>query len=213
MERKADLSSTARPRSKRVRGGFDFTSAIRAVAADMVDRLPDELGHIDLSRVCVAFSTTRSRSLYGVQASLTPLRFEGGAREGKKRGRHYRVQQLYDEHGREMLYIFTVYLPRFMDLDFREKLVTIVHELWHISPQFDGDIRRHPGRCYAHSSSKDKYDAEMGRMADRWLALSPPPQLHNFLQHDFDSILAAYQGLYGVRVARPKLIPITSPRR
>ncbi len=204
MERRADLPSTARPRSKRVRGGFDFTSAIRAVAIDMVDRLP-ELRHIDLSRVCVAFSTTRSRSPYGVQASLTPLRFEGGAREGKK--------QVFDQHGREMLYIFTVYLPRFMDLVFREKLVTIVHELWHISPQFDGDIRRHPGRCYAHSSSKDKYDAEMGRMADRWLAQSPPPELHSFLQHDFDSIIAAHKSVYGVRVARPKLIPLPSPRR
>jgi hypothetical protein len=187
--------------------GFDFTTAIRAVCADMIARLP-ELAHIDLQRVCIAFSTTRTASPYGVQASLTPLRFEGGALEGKKRGRRYRVQQVRDHAGREMLYILTVYLPRFQNLDLREKLITIVHELWHISPAFDGDIRRHPGRCYAHSSSKDDYDAEMGRLIDRWLAQSPPGELYAFLHRDFRELLREHNGLHGMRVGRPKLIPV-----
>jgi hypothetical protein len=209
VERRLDTAIAARPRHKRVTGGFDFTSAIRAVAADMIVRLP-EFSHVDLARVCVAFSTTRSRSPYGVQASLTPLRFQGGALEGKRRGRRYRVQQVLDSEGRDMLYIFTTYLPRFMDLVFHEKLVTILHELWHISPQFDGDIRRHAGRCYAHSSSKQGYDAEMARFADRWLALAPPEPLYQFLRHDFDGIVREHRALYGVRVARPKLIPIAT---
>jgi hypothetical protein len=188
--------------------GFDFTSAIRSVAEDMTGRLP-ELAHIDLSRVCVAFSTTRSRSPYGVQASLTPLRFQGGALEGKRRGRRYRVQQVLDTNGREMLYIFTTYLPRFMDLVFHEKLVTILHELWHISPAFDGDIRRHAGRCYAHSSSKENYDAAMGKLADRWLAAAPPRELYGFLERDFDKLLQSHGGLFGVKIGRPKLIPVS----
>lgn len=180
---------------------------MRHLATDMTTRLP-EFAHIEMARVCVAFSSTRSRSPYGIQASLTPLRFQGGALEGKKRGRRYRVQRVLDTQGREMLYIFTSYLPRFMDLPFHEKLVTVLHELWHISPAFDGDIRRHAGRCYAHSSSQKAYDAEMARFADRWLALSPPESLHAFLQHDFDSIVRAHGKLYGMRVARPKLIPV-----
>ena len=39
------------------------------------------------------------------------------------------------------------YLPRFCDQSLDEKLSTVMHELWHISPAFDGDIRRLPGRC------------------------------------------------------------------
>ena len=58
---------------------------------------------------------------------------------------------------------------RFMDVDFEEKLVTIFHELWHVSPRFDGDLRRHPGRCYMHTGSQKDYDAQMLRLARRWL--------------------------------------------
>ena len=48
----------------------------------------------------------------------------------------------------------------------------MLHELWHISPDFDGDIRRHAGRYHAHTHSQAEYDDEMGLLADRWLALS-----------------------------------------
>src|SRR5690606_36014227 len=122
----------------------------------------------------------------------------------------YRVQRVVDDQGREMLYILTLYLPRFMDLVFREKLITILHELWHISPAFDGDIRRHAGRCYAHSHSREAYDAEMGRLADRWLALKPALSLYGFLHQSFDALSAQHGSLYGLRVARPKLIPVES---
>ncbi len=193
--------------ARRAVGGFDFTDHVRAVAVDMVARLP-ELSHIDLSRICVTFCQARKRVNYGMQASLTPLRFEGGTTVGKKRGRMFRIQRVNDHAGREMLYILSFYLPRFMDLVFREELITILHELWHISPDFNGDIRRHPGRCYAHSHSQAEYDAEMGQLADRWLAQTPPAVLYGFLEHNFDTLVKAHGGLFGMRIARPKLIPI-----
>jgi hypothetical protein len=190
-----------------IAGGFDFTTAMRSVAADMIERLPD-LAHIDLTRICVAFTQARKAGPHGLQASLTPLRFPKGAREGIKRGRRYRVQEVYDQEQREMLYILTFCLPRFMDLDFREKLITVLHELWHISPDFDGDIRRHAGRCYAHTHSQKEYDAEMGRLADTWLAQSPPESLYLFLQQDFAGLWHLHGGLFGTRVSRPRLIPV-----
>jgi hypothetical protein len=191
-----------------VQRGFDFTGAMRAVAADMVARLPAEMSHIDLSRVCVSYCEARTRSHFGVQASLTPLRFEAGATIGTKRGRRYAIQQVRDAAGRPMLYILSFYLPRFMDLPFREKLITVLHELWHISPAFDGDIRRHPGRCYAHSHSQAEYDAEMGRLANRWLALDPPESLYAFLRERHDQMIAARRPVFGTRIRRPKLIPL-----
>jgi hypothetical protein len=117
------------------------------------------------------------------------------------------VQRLNDSEGRDMLYVLSFYLPRFMDLEFREKLITIVHELWHISPEFNGDVRRHDGRCYAHTGSQKEYDAAMDVLAQRWLAQGPPEEIWSFLTGSFDDLADCYGRIVGVKIARPKLIP------
>ena len=156
--------------------GFNFTSHMRHLCEDMTSRLP-ELGHIQMSRVAVAFAQARNRSQYGTYATLTPMRFEHGSLFTQKRGGRYTVKRLYDDSGVEFLYILTFYMPRFMDVGLVEKLSTVIHELWHISPDFNGDIRRFPGRCYAHSSSQKDYDAAMDVLATRWLDSAPPAAL------------------------------------
>ena len=107
-------------------------------------------------------------------ASLTPMRFAGGRTHTVRRKRHWGMQRLYSPDGREMLYILAFYLPRYLDLPFREKLTTVLHELWHIGPKFDGDLRRLGARCYAHGSSQKQYDAHVAALSDRWLSLNPP---------------------------------------
>ncbi len=187
--------------------GFDFSRHIRAVCEDMVHRIP-ELAHIDMSRVAVSLTQARKSGPYGVHASLTPMRFEGGARAGKRRGRYYKSQVLRNDAGQEVLYILTFCLPRFMNVELREKLVTIVHELWHIGPRFDGDLRRHEGRCYAHTGSRDNYDQAMERLVERWLALSPPADLYAFLRLQFVQLQQLHGRIHGVRYQRPKLLLI-----
>jgi hypothetical protein len=107
-----------------------------------------------------------------------------------------------------MLYILSFYLPRFQDLVLREKLITVLHELWHISPDFSGDIRRHEGRYHAHTHSQAEYDEEMGRLADRWLAHSPPEVLWSFLRHDFGELSKLHGRIVGLKVRRPRLLPL-----
>lgn len=191
--------------------GFDFTAHVRRICEDMVERLP-ELSHIDPQRVAFSFRQTRNATLYGVQATLTPLRFEGGRLHTIRRGRRYGVQRLINADGLEMLYLLCVYLPRFMNHSLREKLITLVHELWHISPEFNGDLRRHEGRCYAHSHSQREYDAAMGVLVDRWLATGVNPQIYAFLHGDFRQLRQNYGPIYGVRVPQPKLIPLAGLR-
>jgi predicted metallopeptidase len=186
--------------------GFDFTRHIRTLCVDLSTRLP-ELGHVDMSQVAIRFCQARNRTRFGVHASLTPLRFEAGALVHRRRGRTWTVQRLYDADGREMLYLLSFYLPRFLDRPWREKLATGVHELWHIGPAFDGDLRRHAGRCYAHSHSQKAYDAHVDQLTDRWLALDPPESVHTFLQHDFATLLARHGRIFGQRIPTPKLIP------
>ncbi|HEX5105000.1 MAG TPA: hypothetical protein VFV87_14370 [Pirellulaceae bacterium] len=186
---------------------LDITARMRLICDDMIARLP-ELAHIDMPRVAVAFSQARNGERHGLFASLTPLRFQDGAQVGRRRGRSYRIQSLRDKSGREMLYILRFCLPRFLDLDLREKLVTVLHELWHISPAFNGDIRRHAGRYHAHTHSQAEYDEQMGLLADRWLGHQPPAELWGFLRSDFRELVARHERIVGIRIPRPRLMPV-----
>lgn len=200
--------------------GFDFTFHVRRLCEDLVARLA-ELSHIDMQHVAISFSQTRRASPYGVYATMRPLRFADGRTETTRRGRRWTIQRLVDPQGREILYILTFYLPRFLNLSYREKLVTVIHELWHISPQFNGDLRRFRGRCYAHSRSRKRYDASIERLAEKYLALHPPENLLAFLRYDFAGLVRQYGRVLGQRVRPPKLVPLApsppphtpSPRR
>lgn len=187
--------------------GLDFTAHMRRLCDDMAARLP-ELGHIDLGRIAFGFCQTRKAVRHGMYASLTPLRFAGGQTETIRRGRRWGIQRLKDGAGQEMLYILNFYLPRYLELGFSEKLTTVVHELWHISPQFDGDLRRFGGRCYAHSGSQKRYDAHAAALAQRWLAAGPAPVLYEFLHFSFRDLTARYGKIYGRKIPVPKLIPL-----
>jgi len=192
-------------RARTARSGFNFTLHVRQLCEDFVARL-DPLRHIDLSRVVISFSQTRSASRHGLYATLTPLRFDGGKRHAIRRGRQWGRQKMLDKNGREMLYILNFYLPRFLDLPLREKLTTVMHELWHVHPQFNGDVRRLGARCFAHGSSKKQYDAEMEALLDQWFALNPPEELYDFLRHNFHQLSTRHGRVLGRKFHRPKLV-------
>ena len=187
--------------------GFDFCLAMRRLCGDMTARL-EQLRHIDLPRVAISLCQTRKNVTHGIYAALTPLRFEAGAKYTTRHGSRYGVQPIYDATGCEYLYILSFYLPRFMNTSLEEKLSTVIHELWHISPCFDGDLRRHAGRCYAHGPSQQAYDAQMDRLAQSWLALDPPSHLYDFLDADCDELIAEHGKIVGTRWAHPQLIPV-----
>ena len=193
------------PKSKPLQG-LDFTGHMRLLCEDMVRRLP-ELGHIDLCRVAIGYCQARKAVRHGLQATLTPLRFESGKLVVSRRRRAWTVQRIFGADGLEMLYILNFYLPRFLDAPLEEKLTTILHELWHIGPNFDGDIRRHPGRCYAHSGSQKNYDAAMAALAQQWLALKPAEELYGFLRYSCAQLIGRHGGLYGLKIPAPKLLP------
>jgi len=187
--------------------GFDFTTAIRRVCDDMTQRV-DELRHIDMRRVAVGFCQARKRVPHGIQASLTPMRFEGGAETKRIRGRKFGCQKLVDGSGRDYLYLLQFYLPRFLDHSLEEKLTTVVHELWHVSPDMNGDVRRMEGRCYVHGASQKEFDAQAARLARQWLQNDPPADLYEFLQYDFQTLAAEHGGVRGQRFIAPKLAPV-----
>src|SRR4029079_8382178 len=96
----------------------------------------------------------------------------------------YQVPRYFVD-GQEMLYLVTFCLPRFLDQDFDDKLITLFHELYHISPAFEGDLRRHEGRYALHSHSKRHYDAHMADLARAYLSNGANRDLHGFLRMNF----------------------------
>jgi len=179
---------------------------MRCVCADLCARLP-EFAHVEMHRVAVAIRRTRKRVSHGLQASLTPLRFAGGRLVNENRRGRWTIQRVFDSPGgQEYLYLLNFYLPRFLNQSFDEKLITIVHELWHIGPAFDGDLRRHNGRCYIHTGRQSAYDAWAGELSRRWLAHHPPPELYAFLQFTAEDLFRRHGGIVGAHIPAPKLI-------
>lgn len=197
---------TAIRRTGNVARYFDFCRAMTSLCQDICVRHA-EFQHVQMSRVAVTFAQARSPVEWGVQARLTPLRFEGGAIVENRRGRLWTVQRVYHE-GNEALYILTFLLPRFLNLSFEEKLITIFHELYHISPRFDGDIRRFSGSCYMHTGSQKSYDRQMAEFSRQYLQMGVPETLVQFLRFNFAELQQQCGAVVGLRIAIPRLIPM-----
>jgi len=146
--------------------------------------------------------------LYVIYFLIPRLRFAGGERSVKaRRGRRSVLCTMpsITHRGEEMLYVIYFLIPRFLELSFREKMITIFHELYHISPACDGDIRRFPGRNYAHGSSTKSYNLLMGQLVDRYLETIPDRFALNFLEGDLAALRSRHSAIVARRLQAPRI--------
>ena len=186
---------------------LNLTRELEVLVTDIVSRV-DTLGHIDPSRVLICVASTRGGGIHGTFAKIHPLRFRGGESSIQvKRGRKTCICTMptVTHKGVEMLYIVYFLVPRFFNLSLREKLITIFHELYHVSPGFDGDIRRFPGRNYAHGASRKRYNAVMAGLVDEYLRMLDPAAVPDFLQGDMAGLRERYRTIVGRRFPAPKI--------
>ena len=125
----------------------------------------------------------------------------------RRRGTPYQVQR-FRVNGVEILYLVTFCLPRFLNREFEDKLVTVFHELYHISPAFNGDLRRHGGRYCAHTHSQKRYDAHMLRLVRGYLDNGADDARQAFLKLSFAQLCRRHGSVVGLHLPRPMLIPI-----
>ena len=188
---------------------FDFCGRLHRLLEDVVRRTP-ELRHVAVPRILLGYTQARSPRGNGLQARVTPLRFRDGALTQVRRGVTYQVQR-YLNGDHEYLYLMTFCLPRFLDQAFDEKFITLFHELYHLSPACDGDLRRHGGRYHLHTHDQNGYDRQMAGLARAYLDLCPDPRLYGFLRCSFAQLHARHGAVTGVVVPRPKIIPLVAP--
>lgn len=108
---------------------LNVTRAVKRLIRDVARRLP-ELSHVRPSRVLVVAGEARRAS----RATIRPVR--GRERPGGRKRPIVRVK------GREILYVVTLRPLWFLDSSARERIATIVHELYHASTRFDGTLHR-----------------------------------------------------------------------
>jgi len=186
---------------------LNLTRALEDLVADIAARVP-EMAHIDPARLLICVSSTRGGGIHGTYAKIHPLKFEGGLGSVQvRRGRRLCTCTLPEVvvGGREILYIIYFLVPRFLNLSLKEKLVTVFHELYHVSPRFDGDIRRFPGRNYAHGGSRKRYNALMSGLVDSYLRQLQDPGLIAFLEGDMASLRSRHAAIVGRRFPAPRI--------
>lgn len=188
------------------RAPFHFSERMRDLCADIAAKY-EPMRHIDVSRMIFAITPSRHPRVHGVQAKVTPLRFANGELTRILRGIPYQIQQFFHDE-REIYYIMSFSVPRFLNRHFEDKFVTVFHELFHISPAFNGDLRRHSGRYAIHTASQKRYDQEMSAMAREYVQSGADPKKFGFLKLNYGQLRHRHTHVIGHVAPRPKIIPV-----
>jgi len=172
---------------------YDLTTELEKVIARLASL--DELSHIKMTGMILTLTQCRKNSYHGIYAAVKPLRFESGKRE-KVVDKHRFIWPKYVIDGYIKLYQMIFYIPRFLDVSFEEKLLTIIHEMYHISPRFNGDLRRFPGKNYAHGYSREEFDKALIPIRDKALKRFKF-QNFDFMTMNFKKLRAKYDSIVG----------------
>lgn len=148
---------------------INATLAVKRLVRDLASRVP-ELSHVRSSRVLVVAGEARRAS----RATIRPAHF--GDTRGRA-GAGARTKPLIRIRGRKILYVITLRPLWFLDSSPRERIATIVHELYHASTRFDGTLHR--GRLHSRLPL-GKYDRRVRAIVKRYLAEAPEEILRPF---------------------------------
>ena len=85
---------------------------------------------------------------------------------------------------------------------------TYYREIYHINPEFNGDIRRFPGRFYQHSHSEKEYDRIVEELAGEYLADSATAELTRFLKFNYNGLRRRHGQVGGLKVYVPEPAPL-----
>lgn len=185
---------------------LDFNRSMEGLIAEIVRVLP-EFRSIRVNQLRVSASFAQSRSRRGLLAYLLPLKYKDGRPfERRIRGRsvyHYGMLPQY-HNGSELLYLVYFMLPRFLNLSLREKLETVVHELYHVSPHFNGDVRRLRGRSYLHGPSMRAYDQKIAMLTQQFLTLPHRESAYAFLRGSYQQIERKFGPVEAQHIVEPK---------
>ncbi len=152
----------------------NYISSLNELIKDITEKV-GELSYIDAEQVAVGFKRSRESVSEEVWAEISGIEDELSGTIQRREGRieKYFAPKTILINGIPVKYVVDFYVPVFFGLNFKEKLSTVFHELYHINPKFDGNLRFFKGKGYKHGSSLEKYDKYMDYLVDKYLKMNP----------------------------------------
>lgn len=139
----------------------NFNQAVRRLIRDLGARMP-EFAHIKAGRVLVVAGEARRAS----RGTVKPLAFTGS----KAVGPHGERKAVVRVNGKRMLYCITLRPLFFRASTPQARIATLLHELFHISPRFDGTLA--PSR--RHARSREEFPKMLRPLVRRYLRICSP---------------------------------------
>jgi hypothetical protein len=167
----------------------NYLEKLSELAFNIAENVP-ELSYIDYNQVAFNFKKARKTKVEEVFAEVTCLEPSMEETNSFQEGRtkKFFLTNTILNNGIPLKYVIHLYIPTFFNLSFKEKLVTIFHELYHISPKFDGELRKFSNRAYQHGPSLEKYDSYMEYLVLKYLSLEP--KCTEFLKQNKEELIA-----------------------
>lgn len=167
----------------------------------------DCFNKFDINRILVAGSKNKKESKRGTYSKVVPLRFKNGKSVIRYEGHNYCIPKI-KVSGTEILYIIYFYMPSFFNLNAEEKIKVLFHELYHISPDFNGDIRRIGSVKYAHGHSGKKFEENYLSHAEKFFSYIKKTRYFDFLTMNFADFNRHFSKIKINRVKKPKPIKL-----
>ena len=187
---------------------INLTDILSLIIRDMINST-DEFKKFDLNRMLVCCASNRKDCRGATYGKLVPLRFKDGAEIIKHNGKFYTIPKVKVNNS-EILYIVYFYIPKFFSLSAKDKINVMFHELYHINPEFNGDIRRMGKFKAAHGHSRKSFEEKYIEYADNFFDKIQNTPYYNFLKMDSHQIMSNFKTVKYRRMKSVKPVLLTT---
>jgi len=193
---------------------FDYANQMKRLIADVCNKVP-VFSHIKPHQIIISYADAKHHGAEGTWAQLYPMKYENGYYSTRERVGNkiylYKTKRL--KSGRsEILYIIYFMMPRFQNFSYFRKLETIFHELFHMSPKFDGRLRKLHPRYIFHGPSMRLYDERIRYWVRYYLKKKPNLNRNRFLNYNAKQLHDHYGKIDYVYIPEPKeVIRVLAP--
>ncbi len=169
----------------------NLTDILTLIIHDMI-KSTDVFKSFDLNKIIVCCASNRKDFRGATYGKLLPLRFKDGSEIIRHNGQIYSIPKVMI-NGTEILYIIYFYIPKFFNLSVKDKINVMFHELYHINPDFNGDIRRMGEFKSAHGHSRKAFEEKYIEYADSFFYNIESTPYYNFLKMNSDEIKRSFK--------------------
>lgn len=165
---------------------INITDILTLIIHNMI-KTTNEFKSFDINKILICCASNRKDFKGATYGKLLPLRFKDGSEIIKHNGRFYTIPKV-KINNIEILYIIYFYIPKFINLSAKDKVNVMFHELYHINPEFNGDIRRMGKFKSAHGHSRKSFEEKYIEFADTFFTGIKETPYYNFLQMNSEDI-------------------------